>query len=115
DTVSGEQRAALREAVEHTVERDPTRLVRVAHGLVASAAEIDDAEPLMREADRAVEIHAFVVGPAVSECRVDPLEHAAVHRAVAIEVELTGYATHTLEARAHGGSRTWPSLSAVSE
>ena len=78
----------LAEVVDLAVEDEPQRAVLVRHRLARGVGEVDDREPPMAEPDRAFEVNALAVRPAVRERpghgayhlgrgRPTPAQHAA--------------------------------------
>src|SRR5262249_43258158 len=61
---------------------DPDRPVLVAHRLTSGLREIDDCQPAMAKAKRAIDVEAFPVGAAVGHLPSHLLEQRAVHRLV---------------------------------
>ena len=82
------------EIVDLPVEDDPDRAVLVRHRLVAGGAEIDDAEAPVRKAHRPLAVDPGIVGAAMGQDGVHPLQELALHGARRIEVELAADAAH---------------------
>src|SRR5215831_7750841 len=83
--------------VEFAVVIDPDRPVLVAHRLTSGLREIDDCQPAMAKAKRAIDVEAFPVGAAVGHLPSHLLEQRAVHRLVGRPVvENSGDAAHAL-------------------
>ena len=79
--------------VDLAIEDGPDAPVFASHGLV-SGREIDDLEPSHGEARRALDEHAFVVGPAVRDPVVHPLEYRGVRRPVGPGQDVADDAAH---------------------
>src|SRR5712691_5049390 len=81
------------EVVDLAVEGDPHVSVFVRQRLRARF-EIDDAQPAMAESDPAVHVETVAVRPAMREHPRHRGEAVAIDWALAVEIELAGYATH---------------------
>src|SRR5579859_2191184 len=90
--------AELREIVNLTIEHDPDRVVLIGHRL-ATALDVEDAKPAMRQPDATIEIFAGPVRSAMGLRDIHARDQLARDRSAIREIEFAGDAAHALARR----------------